>query len=687
MASLYIANGRDQGKRFTLTPRPLRVGRDSTCQIRLADSEASRTHAEITPSEREGFELVDLGSSNGTVVNGTKVVRHKLIGGDRILIGSTLLLFEATAGDGVPSPGHDVDIVGPAQGQTVTNRGDASRIVSSLSSAIGETRRIREPLVDAESSVFGSRRQQADRNLELMYATALAVGRTDSIPELLDRILKLVFDWVAADRGCVMLREGDSERLTPAARIDRDIDGAPPKQKGRMAISRTILDYVIQHREGVRTSDALDDERFDAAHSIVTGGVREALCVPLQGRYAVVGAIYVDTYTSPGAIIRSGYHARFNDEHLRLMTAIGYQAALAIEDAYYYSAMLQSERLAAMGQTIATLSHHIKNILQGMRGGSYLIDAGLRRNDTDAVRRGWGIVERNQERISSLVMDMLTFSKEREPEKVAADLNDTVQDIVELMRSRAAELGVELIYQPQTEMPQALFDPDAMHRAILNIVTNAIDAAAENASSQPDDEEEDDDASQGDEGAIDGDAEVRPTEVRTPRVATEPLSARVSTEPLSARVATETPMAEDLGEKRSASDASGQGPGAESPQGPRAAARQGRDIEPPFEPPFEAPPRVLVATEFDAINGWTIAVKDNGTGIRPEDREKIFSLFESRKGARGTGLGLPVSEKILREHGGRIELAQDDAGKADGWTGACFLLRLPPPEKGSAPSP
>jgi signal transduction histidine kinase len=146
-------------------------------------------------------------------------------------------------------------------------------------------------------------------------------------------------------------------------------------------------------------------------------------------------------------------------------------------------------------------------------------------------------------------------------------------------------------------------------------------------------------------------------------------------------------MAEDLGEKRSASDASGQGPGAESPQGPRAAARQGRDIEPPFEPPFEAPPRVLVATEFDAINGWTIAVKDNGTGIRPEDREKIFSLFESRKGARGTGLGLPVSEKILREHGGRIELAQDDAGKADGWTGACFLLRLPPPEKGSAPSP
>ncbi len=93
---------------------------------------------------------------------------------------------------------------------------------------------------------------------------------------------------------------------------------------------------------------------------------------------------------------------------------------MAIEDTFYYSALVQSERLAAMGQTIATLSHHVKNILQGIRGGSYLIEAGLDRNDTDAVRRGWGIVDRNQERISNLVMDMLTFSKEREPEKVEA---------------------------------------------------------------------------------------------------------------------------------------------------------------------------------------------------------------------------------------------------------------------------
>ena len=618
MASLFVVRGRDQGRHFPLEPRVTRIGRDSSCEVRLLDSEASRAHAELRPTVEGGFVLIDLGSSNGTLVNGNVVAHHPLASGDRIEIGGSLLIFTGSGRPPAAKAGHGVEIVAQPTaddssaggGGAPAPRGDASRIVSSVSGAVAFNG-------DAQQVHL-----QSDRNLELMYLTALAVGRTDSIPELLDRVLRLVFDWVAADRGCVMLRDGDSERLRPAARCDRDVDGAPPAEKGRIAISRTILDYVIERKEGVRTSDARDDARFDAAHSIVQGGVREALCVPLQGRYAVVGALYVDTFTSPGAIIQSGYQARFNDEHLRLMTAIGYQAALAIEDTYYYSAMVQSERLAAMGQTIATLSHHIKNILQGMRGGSYLIDAGLKRNDTEAVRRGWGIVERNQERISNLVMDMLTFSKEREPEKVEADLNETVADVVELMQSRGDELGVAVEFVPDRSIPRAWFDNDAMHRALLNIVTNAIDAAAEGQSDDSDDDSDDHapaDATTGDAVAAGDSAAVGET---------------------------------------FASGESGGGGGGSRPAG-----------------------RVVVATGFSPTDGWVIAVSDNGPGIAPQDRELIFSLFESRKGARGTGLGLPVSDKIMREHGGRIEIADAPppgfpAASSDG-RGTCFLLHLP----------
>lgn len=643
MASLFVVRGRDQGKHVPLEPRVYRVGREATCDIRLLDSEASRVHAELSPLEDGQFLLKDLGSSNGTTINGRPVQQQPLVSGDRIEIGATLLVFNGTTGRATARSGHDVEIVGQLDPRSpISAQEDASRIISSVASGVGFAGQI-----DAGSdfSVL-SGRPQWDRNLEVMYRTALAVGRTDSIPELLDRILRLVFDWVAADRGCVMLREGDSDRLRPAARCDRDIDGAPPARKGRIAISRTILDYVIDRKEGVRTSDARDDIRFDAAHSIVQGGVREALCVPLQGRYAVVGALYVDTYTSPGAIIQSGYQARFTDEHLRLMTAIGYQAALAIEDTYYYSAMVQSERLAAMGQTIATLSHHIKNILQGMRGGSYLIEAGLRREDTAAVRRGWSIVERNQERISSLVMDMLTFSKEREPEKVDADLNETVADVVELMQTRAAELGVQLLFEPDPQLPTARFDPDAMHRAVLNIVTNAIDAAVE-SDPLPDDDDDEEDEDEPGLGTRSDDDPAR-DELEVVDWPERPTALMPS-------------AAAD-------SDAAGSTP-------PDDFSNADTDWSETAQTPAG---KVVVSTSFQPDQGWTIAVRDSGPGINTEDREKIFSLFESKKGARGTGLGLPVSEKIMREHGGSIELAAAETRDGVQLRGACFLMHLPP---------
>lgn len=601
MASLYVVRGRDQGKHFVLDGAVVRIGRDTQNDVQLLDSEASRDHAEIRIDPSNGCVLIDLQSSNGTQINGSRVTEQKLASGDRIEIGGSLLIFTGTGQPTAIEAAHGVDIVRQSSGA------DASRIISSLVRPISRTSRTKvdsEPTTDrvteavppfdtslsdtSDSSVSESDSidsvmntiTDSDRSLEVMYLTALAVGRTDDLNELLDRILRLVFDWVDADRGCIMLRDNETNQLRPAARCDRQTKKESRRSGAPISISSTILDYVLNHAEGVRTSDATDDVRFDAAASIVQGGVREALCVPLQGRYDIVGALYIDTYTSPGQIVKRGKTHRFTDEHLRLITAIGHQAALAIEDTFYYSALLQSERLAAMGQTIATLSHHVKNILQGIRGGSYLIESGLKRDDTDAVRRGWGMVDRNQERISNLVMDMLTFSKEREPQKIEADLNETTADVVELMMSRASEASVQLAFDPASDMPMARFDPDAMHQAILNLVTNAIDAV----SGDPD-----------------------------------------------------------------------------------------HDLDNSSQPNEHPAGAVEVKTGFDPELGWYVDVIDNGPGVSPDDRKKIFSLFESKKGARGTGLGLPVSAKILKEHEGEIAILDSPSG-----SGCCFRLRLPP---------
>ena len=140
-----------------------------------------------------------------------------------------------------------------------------------------------------------------------------------------------------------------------------------------MAISRTIVDHVRERGEGVITSDASGDKRFGPSQSIVDYAIREAICVPIQGRHTTLGVLYADVRANSefGLTLAGtpGFKSRFSQDHLTLMVAIGHQAGLAIENTAFYAAKLQAERLAAVGQTIATLSHHIKNILQGIRGG------------------------------------------------------------------------------------------------------------------------------------------------------------------------------------------------------------------------------------------------------------------------------------------------------------------------------
>ncbi len=569
--SLFVIHGRDQGLRFEVELPRITIGRIASNELQLHDTEVSREHAELI-KVGENYSLRDLGSSNGTHVNGRKTTECPLNSGDQIQLGRTLLLYT-----GIREERNDLTDqvrVVPAAG----NDEDGSRIVSVISQSEGNE------LFGDDSSQGGSPwLARARSNLQIMYRTALAVSHTLDIDELLSRIMDMIFEWVDADRGCILLKGADGETLAPKVRRHRrGIRSEEP-----ISISRTILDYVVEHNEGVLTSNARDDGRWDPAQSIVKLGVREAICVPMQGRYSMVGVIYIDTSISPQRMLQEPNARKFTQDHLKLMVAIAHQAALAVEDTSYYKAMVQAERLAAVGQTIASLSHHIKNILQGVRGGSYLIELGMQDHAgaiagetldreaaakaMDTMQKGWKIVERNQERISGLVMDMLTFSKEREPDPEPGELNAVVEEVVELMQTRASEMQVKLEWRPCEDLPTLMFDPEAIHRAVLNVITNAIDAC---------------------DGEINARSELDPAVVS------------VST------ALVDNKMAE-------------------------------------------------------------IRVRDTGVGIAADDIESIFTVFVSHKGGRGTGLGLPVSRKILQEHGGDIRV-ESTPGE-----GSLFVLEFP----------
>jgi signal transduction histidine kinase len=564
--NLFVIRGRDQGTRYEIDQQAVSIGRDPSNVIQLHDTEISRNHARFQLMETK-YTLFDLQSSNGTYVNGKPIQEHILLSGDQIQMGRTLLLYTGFADAPLENIDELVDIVSLRQSN------DDSRIVRSITQE--ESNAIWEFGGDDARTPWLAR---ARSNLQIMYRTALAVSHTLDIDQLLSRIMDMIFEWVEADRGCIMLKQPETGKLEPKVRRHR----GGSNQQQRMTISKTILDYVVDRNEGVLTSNARDDDRWNPAQSILQMGVREAICVPMQGRYDVVGVIYIDTHTSPQQIIQQQQaRNKFSDQHLKLMIAIAHQAALAVEDTSYYKAMVQAERLAAVGQTIATLSHHIKNILQGIRGGSYLIEMGLGDYESasqlenadptplhkslETIRKGWDIVEKNQHRISTLVLDMLTFSKDREPQPEPSDLNAIVADVVELMTTHAAESHVDLQWNPADDFPTLMFDPEGLHRAVLNVVTNAIDAC-------------------------------------------------------------------------------------DGREGGRVIVSTGHGGEPPQA---------------------RVVIQDNGSGISRDDIEKVFTIFVSKKGGRGTGLGLPVSQKILKEHGGRIHV-ESKVGE-----GSVFTLEFP----------
>jgi signal transduction histidine kinase len=562
---LIVIKGPDEGKQFELTGESLSIGRDPASKLRMNDTEVSRRHAELVRTV-DGYRILDRGSANGTYVNNQAVKDALLHPGDQVQVGQTVFVFTAGRGE-APAAGDLADQI------SLIARQDAD-LSGSIVGTVGDTEGGRLFLHPEQAG--GPWPKTALANLGVLYDATRAVSQILDLDQLLARLLELTFRALDPDRGCVLLRaEGEGEPAGDPV----DGSGFEPKavrwrdgvnRQEKIPVSRTIVDHVLREKQGILVSDAGRDERFQSVQSIVRLGIREVICVPMKGRHGTLGVLYLDTRRlpqdgQPAAPRLTPASGKFAPDHLTLAISLAHLGALAVEETRYRHAMIQAERLAAVGQTIAGLSHHIKNILQGLRTGGAIVNQGLADGDLAYLARGWKAVEKNQAKIEELVMDMLSYSKEREPSIADVDLNALARDVAEVVAGRAAEKGVALLLDLDPALPPCPADAEGIHRSLLNLVSNALDAVEEVES-----------------------------------------------------------------------------------------------------------PRVTVATGAEADGSRVrIEVRDNGPGIAPEKVDEIFRPFVSTKGSRGTGLGLAVSRKTLREHGGDIVVQNQPGG------GSVFVMRLP----------
>lgn len=442
--SLYVLQGPDKGRQFDLdTTDPVLLGRSSE-QVPLSDLTVSRRHARLEWNAPSWL-LADEGGANGVFINGVKIIKSsKLKVGDQIRLGSTLLVFGAPSQNVSLSDSEEVDAPGGGE------PGD-SAIISTIPSSDDSV-----VLAAPEPS------QVAMAHFRVLLQISTAISSVFDQVQLLNKVMDLVFEQLRADRGFIGLIDEATGQVTPVVVRYRD-----EEQVGKIAVSQTIIRHVLAKNEGVLSSNAMTDQRFLRGKSVHNLTIRSAICVPIKGREKNLGVIHLDSSVA---------NYSYTPDQLRLLTAIGLQTGLAIEIARLYQESVRQERLAATGQTVASLSHSIKNILQGMRGAADVVELGLKKQDMDHIRTGWAILHRNLDKVQALTMNMLAYSKQRTPNYELTNLPYVLHECLDLVASQAEDRKITLLTEINKDQPPVPADPDGLHQAVLNLITNAMDA-------------------------------------------------------------------------------------------------------------------------------------------------------------------------------------------------------------------
>jgi phosphoserine phosphatase RsbU/P len=325
------------------------IGRSARNDLCVEDPFASRLHAEVR-KRGDVFWIADLGSANGTVVNTARLTAPlQLRDRDIIRIGETEIEYSERA-DTAPARGRTSILFsdsGFAPLPEATIVADSRNSAANLLSSLEVPYRAQIAPAAGQATLAPKSGQESlpdrleDNALAVISRVSLTLLKPLSLDETLRQVLDFVFEVVPADRGYVMLFEATEEDANGAhelvCKAMRTRTPASTNDSADVEISRTISDQVLKQGMSVLTSDAQQDPRFQERQSIVLGGLRSVMAVPLAVEERISGMIYVD----------NPFHTnRFTQRDLQLLTLIAGVAAIRIENVRLLEVQQEQKRLA-----------------------------------------------------------------------------------------------------------------------------------------------------------------------------------------------------------------------------------------------------------------------------------------------------------------------------------------------------
>jgi len=438
VAVLEVVRGSLPEKIYFLKPRAYTLGRARHNDLSLTEASISKSHARIL-HENGAFFIEDQGSLHGVYVNGTRVRRGELTAGAQIQLGNVALKFS---------------MLGPE----------------------GATDQIKEfPWIEQQ---------------QMVLSLVQALNSTLVLSHVLEQVLDAVMRITRAERGFLLLADGgEADAAYPAVaglrvRVGRRRGGAGLPLSEVTGLSKSVVRKAVDGGETVATGNAVQDPNIGKAQSVILMDLRTIVCIPLRSPRAeegegaaprTIGAIYVDNQETS---------APFSPDSLRTAEALARHAALAIENAQLFEReqrtieelrraqkqLLQSEKLATIGQMAAGIAHELNTPLTYIMGNLELLQA---QASTDAQREMLSSIAHGAERITTLAQSLLAFSRPAQEDPALLAVNDVIDRSLELCHYQILKA---LRKQLDPASPRVRGVSNQLEMALINLVVNAVHA-------------------------------------------------------------------------------------------------------------------------------------------------------------------------------------------------------------------
>jgi len=441
VASLVVVGGRLPERVFFLRPRRYSLGRSHQSDLVLSEPSVSKTHAWLH-WENGQFTVEDRDSLHGVYLNATKIKRAVLTPGCEVSLGNVRLRFTLGGSDSIT----DSDV--------------------------------RLPWIEHQ---------------QLLLSLVQAMNASLDLDEVLDRVLDGLMRVTAAERGFLLL--ADQEVSGPlvgglTVRVGRRRDGArlPLDDTG---LSTSVIKRALESGEIVATSDAAADPKLADSESIIVHRLRSIVCIPLRpvrletagadeptapgGRSGLLGALYVDNPTTS---------VPFSEDVLAAASALARHAAMSIQNAQLFASvrntleelkqtqrqLLQSEKLATIGQMASAIVHELNTPLTYIIGCVELMQAG---DLLPGQKERLSQVQVGAEKIESLTKNLLAFSRPASEDRRLVSLNELVEHSLELTRYQILKANVNVDKELAADLPRVPGVASQIEMALINLIVNA----------------------------------------------------------------------------------------------------------------------------------------------------------------------------------------------------------------------